>query len=209
MISAIIALSASSLKPVFVNAGVSTGPGLRPLTRIPRGSSSADSVRASDSRAALLAAYTLLVGRPMRALTEPQRIIEDGLFSSGSSAWIKKNGPFRLMFIRRSQASSCQASSGACVTSPALRNTASRRGQRAARVSASAFCEVISPASVGITQALSPRMRSASARVSGLRPVTATRAPSAINACAVARPMPLVPPVINVYLSVKRPMFFS
>lgn len=51
----------TSLKEFFTESGnewihVETGPGLKPLTRIPRGKSSADSVRASDNNPALLAA---------------------------------------------------------------------------------------------------------------------------------------------------------
>lgn len=50
------ACSSASANPSLPNAGVSVGPGLRPLTRMPRACSSPDSVLASDSKPALLAA---------------------------------------------------------------------------------------------------------------------------------------------------------
>src|SRR5579862_5310298 len=51
-----------------------------------------------------------------------------------------------------------------------------------------------------MTVAFAPSVFRAAAMVSGLRPVTRTRAPSACRSWAVARPMPVVPPVIRMFL---------
>ena len=55
-ISSCMALCCSKDSPSLPRAGVSVGPGLKPLTRMPRAASSAESVRASDRSPALLAA---------------------------------------------------------------------------------------------------------------------------------------------------------
>ena len=50
---------------------VETGPGLTTLTRMPLLNSSEDRLFASEINAALLAAYTLVLGMPIWALIEP------------------------------------------------------------------------------------------------------------------------------------------
>src|SRR5258706_13768224 len=54
-----------------------------------------------------------------------------------------------------------------------------------------------------------PSFSRACLSVSGSRPEIATRAPSAAKACAVARPMPLLPPVTKTTLSWKRWFFMA
>jgi len=142
----------------------------------------------------------------MWALVEPHTMTELGLASRDSTDWIRKKGPFRLMSMSRSQVPAVQSSSGRCVTSPALANSTSRRGQRSASCRASACCEATSPASLRISQALSPSSRPACSRACALRPVMATVAPSARNWRAVSSPMPLLPPVIKANLSFSRVM---
>jgi hypothetical protein len=63
-------------------------------------------VRASEATAAFVAAYTLVFGMPICALIEALRTIEVGLANSGNSAWIRKNGPFRLIANERSKRAS-------------------------------------------------------------------------------------------------------
>ena len=67
-----------------------TGPALITLTRTPLLNSTADRVFASEIKAALLAAYTLVLGIPMWALIEPLRTMAAPGFRSGTSALIKK-----------------------------------------------------------------------------------------------------------------------
>ena len=52
--------------------------------------------------------------------------------------------------------------------------------------------------------AASPSSARAASSVDWLRPVIATRAPSATNSLAVAKPMPLLPPVIRAALFARR-----
>ncbi len=80
-----------------LNRDVVTGPGLTTLTRMPLLNSSEERVFASEINAALLAAYTLVLGMPMWALIEPLSTMAAPGFRSGSSALIKKYGPFTLV----------------------------------------------------------------------------------------------------------------
>jgi hypothetical protein len=59
-----LASTASCDKPVLLWKGVAIAPGLIALTRIPRPTSSAENVFASDRTAALLADTTLVPGIP-------------------------------------------------------------------------------------------------------------------------------------------------
>ncbi len=60
------------------------------------------------------------------------------------------------------------------------------------------------PASEAMTLMPTPSSLRAAARLSGFRPVTATFPPSACSSFAVAKPMPVVPPVTNAVLPSKR-----
>ena len=186
--------------PILPWSGVAIGPGLIALTRMPRGSSSPESVLASESSPALVAAYTLELGMPMWALIEVLRTIEAGSARSGSRAWIRKNGPFRLTATERSKPASSHRSSGRKSPTPALTNSTSRPPKARSTASAIDRWPATSPASARITVTSSPSSARVASMPAGLVPVTATRAPSARNCRAASRPMPLVPPVIRARL---------
>src|SRR5450830_1106924 len=88
--AAAISPSCSAAKPRRPYRGVVTGPGLTTLTRTPCGISSAESVLASEIKAALLAAYTDELGMPMWALIEPFRTMAAPGFNRAARAWIRK-----------------------------------------------------------------------------------------------------------------------
>jgi hypothetical protein len=60
-----------------------------------------------------------------------------------------------------------------------------------------------------ITRASGPSSVWATFKVRSLRPVMATRAPSRMNALAVASPMPLLPPVTTATLSLNLPLIVA
>ena len=61
--------------PALPKIGVSIGPGLTTLTRMPADTSSAPRLRPSERTAALLAAYSAPPGSPLPAATEALRTI--------------------------------------------------------------------------------------------------------------------------------------
>ena len=89
--------SSSLLKPSLPTSGVWVSPGLTTLTRMPRGESSAASVRPRDRTAAFVAEYTLVFGRPDCATTEALRMIDASSESRGRAFWTVKNNPRTLM----------------------------------------------------------------------------------------------------------------
>src|ERR1700736_1162935 len=82
---------------------------------------------------------------------------------------------------------------------PAFKKAPSRRSANVLISSPSAWAAARSPESEARTTT-PRRVFLAEARVSGLRPVTMTFAPWALKSWAVARPMPVVPPVIRMVL---------
>ena len=145
---------------------------------------------------------------PICELIEVISTIDAGLLKTGKSAWIRKNGPLKLMLSERSKALSSHFSSGAISAIPALMKRISSRPNSLRIVSATCFWPDAFPASDAITSTrLSPSSLRAASRVCSSLPVIATRAPSSRNCRAVSSPMPLVPPVIRAFLFFSRFMF--
>ncbi|KWA57720.1 hypothetical protein WT42_07565 [Burkholderia stagnalis] len=142
-------------------------------------------------------------------MIEPLITIDAPRFSSGTSDWIWKYAPFTLVSKTWSHSASSMSANGASFATPALTNTASSRAPAAAIALASSRAAATLPVSLRIASASPPSVRCAAASASASRPVMITRAPSDANACAAARPMPLVPPVTSTVLPVKRSMMFS
>src|SRR5580765_7252836 len=146
----------------------------------------------------------LEVGMPMCALIDVFSTIEAGLAKSGSSAWTRKNGPLKLIASERSTAASSHCSIGRRSATPALTTRTSSPPKAWPIVLARAACAATCPASDATTSAPEPSVFPAASSVLGLLPVIATRAPSARNSCAVARPIPVVPPVMRARLPLRR-----
>src|SRR6267142_3139696 len=146
----------------------------------------------------------LEVGMPMWALIDVFSTIEAGFAKSGSSAWTRKNGPLKLIASERSTAASSHCSSGRRSATPALTTRMSSPPKAWPTVLTSAACAATWPASEATTSAPEPSVLPAASSVVGLLPVIATRAPSVRNSCAVARPIPVVPPVMSARLPLRR-----
>src|SRR4051812_23064320 len=146
----------------------------------------------------------LEVGMPMWALIDVFSTIDAGFAKSGSRAWTRKNGPLKLIASDRSTAASSHCSSGRRSATPALTTSTSSPPNAWRMVVARAACAATRPASEAITSAPGPSALPAASSVFGLLPVIATRAPSVRNSCAVARPMPVVPPVMSARLPLRR-----
>src|SRR6266850_2179548 len=144
------------------------------------------------------------VGMPMWALIDVFSTIEAGFAKSGSSAWTRKNGPLKLIASERSTAASSHCSSGRRSATPALTTRMSSPPKAWPTVLTSAACAATWPASEATTSAPEPSVLPAASSVVGLLPVIATRAPSVRNSCAVARPIPVVPPVMSARLPLRR-----
>jgi hypothetical protein len=108
-----------------------------------------------------------------------------------------------------SQNASVTSGNGVNLAMPALMNMASSLMSRLVRVAARDFAAATSAASLRSATTLPRRVVLAFSRVCGSRPVMTTRAPSAANACAVASPMPVVPPVTKTVFPSKRFMTIS
>jgi hypothetical protein len=108
--------------PMRPKMGVATGPGLTALTRMPRPISSADSVRANERTAALVAAYTLLPGMPSSLAPEVVSTIEAPSRSTGCAFSTVCSTPLTLMSKSLSKCSFVIAASGKNSATPALAN---------------------------------------------------------------------------------------
>src|SRR2546421_440362 len=120
----------------------------------------------------------------------------------GSAACSAKKAPLRLTPCTLSQNSSVTSGTAAKPPIPAFTNSTSMPPScsamraSAARLSAT---ELMSERTASM-----PLAAATCASVASLRPVIATRAPSARNALAAARPMPLLPPSTTTLLPAKR-----
>ena len=103
-----------------------------------------------------------------------------------------------------SNASTVEAPSGVPPAMPALANRMSYFPNFSAPSLIAASVAAMSVASATMASAFGPNSFAAASSVAWLRPVMTTLAPSATNSFAVARPMPLLPPVINAVLFVSR-----
>ena len=121
---------------------------------------------------------------------------------------MQTNVPRRFMPRMRSHSSiSISASGVALFSTPALLNAQSRRPKALTARATAAWTSSGFDTSQVIASTSAPAALTCSAvscRATSPRSVTATRAPSAANATAVARPMPLAAPVINTVLPSKR-----
>ncbi len=142
----------------------------------------------------------------MRALTGPPRIA--GTDYSAAAAGGVKNGPFRLM-PSDDLGSSCHASSGACVTSPALKHRVEawpaggkRLRQRFLRSNISRIGRDHPGLIAQNALCFGERFR-VTTDDGDMRPF-GEKTPAQWQANAAG-----FPPVISVYLPAKRPMFFS
>ncbi len=140
----------------------------------------------------------------MVAVTEPFRITDAPGFRCGSAAWTVKNTPTTLVRSRSSTILSSVCPTGVAPPMPALANTTSSPPRRSAASATARSVAATSPASAWIATTSPPSARAAASSLSLLRPVIATRAPSARNSLAVAKPIPLLPPVIRAVLPSSR-----
>jgi len=126
------------------------------------------------------------------------RMIEPPMRMSGAADWTANSTPFRLVPIILSNCCSMIFPSGAATT--ALASTTSRRPCHALTSLSGASIAAGLPASARTPEALGPIFATASSILPRSRPVTTTVAPSATNSLAIAKPIPVVPPVITATL---------
>src|SRR5205823_14922270 len=120
----------------------------------------------------------------------------------GSAACTAKNAPRRLTPCTLSQNSSVTSCTAAKPPTPALTCSTSMPPSSPAMCASAARLSATEPMSE--RTASRPLSAATCASVASLRPVIATRAPSAWNARAAARPMPLLPPSTTTVLPAKR-----
>ena len=117
--------------------------------------------------------------------------------------------PFTLASKTRSKCSSVASATGANWPMPAFTNRTSKRPKlrRTSLITRSRSSATVTSAR-SVTRSLgnasSPSSAAADWSVPASRPVIATRAPARRNSSAVARPMPLLPPVIRAILPASR-----
>src|SRR3989454_546480 len=189
--------------------GVSVAPGLTAFTRMRRSLRSVVNVRAKERTAALVALYTLFDANPLLPTTEAFRMIDAPSESSGNAFCTVNRTPFTLMSKIESKNSSVIVPKGAYLATPAFANTISslpfsrlicaKRRSRSPRFDTSPWMPVT----------FLPMSLTAVASSESRRPVMKTYAPSFTNAFAVARPMPLLPPVMSAIFPSRLPMSFS
>jgi len=196
--------NASAVGAAGDQIGVRVAPGTTTLTRMPRGASSAASTRAIARTPALLAAYAEYAGAPRTACTEPFKMTDAPLWRCAAAACTVKNTDDRLVRRRRSNVCADVAPTGVVPPMPALANTMSSLPKRWIAAAIACSGEPGSVMSAWIANALAPSSRVAASRVLALRPVMATSAPSAMKRRAVARPMPLFPPVMKAIFPASR-----
>src|SRR5712692_1379681 len=100
-------------------------PGATVFTRMPRPTSSPAAVRARERSAALVAAYALVPGEPLRSTTLVFKIIEAPSFRKGSAFWMVKYAPLILVSNCSSKALSEVSAKGANFAMPAFTNKTS------------------------------------------------------------------------------------
>src|SRR3989454_5226859 len=186
--------------------GVSVAPGLTAFTRMRRSLRSVVNVRARERTAALVALYTLFDANPLLPTTEAFRMIDAPSESSGNAFCTVNRTPFTLMSKIESKNSSVIVPKGAYLATPAFANTTSslpfsrlicaKRRSRSPRCDTSP-CTPVTFLPIAFTAAASSGSR---------RHVMKTYAPSFTNCFAVARPMPLLPPVTSAILPSSFPM---
>lgn len=113
----------------------------------------------------------------------------------GARRWSVKYAPFALTSNTSSKACSVASFTDPAWLIPALMNRASMPPNVSRIVVASSSISAIRDASLCTAITSSPSSRRASATCAAARPVTRTRAPSSLRNPAVARPIPLVPPM--------------
>ena len=133
--------------------------------------------------------------------------IEPPSFILGAAFWTVKNTDLKLSAATASNSSSV-TSRNDCggLSPPAFTTTTSIGPSFAAASSKSRSRSSTEVTSQGMAIARSPRATEAASSRRGSRPQTATRAPSARNARATARPIPLVPPVTTATLPSSLPL---
>src|SRR5438874_5940559 len=120
----------------------------------------------------------------------------------GSAACTAKNAPRKLTPCTLSQNSSVTSCTAAKPPTPAFTCSTSMPPSRSAMRASAARLSATEPMSE--RTASMPLSAATCASVASLRPVIATRAPSAWNPRAAARPMPLLPPSTTTVLPAKR-----
>ncbi len=117
--------------------------------------------------------------------------------SRGRAFCTRKYAPRMLMANVSSKSSSLDWSKGTNLPTPALMKMTSRRPNRSRTAATSRSASGTDAASLCTTSASRPSSSCAVFNVLGSRPVMAILAPSALKARAVARPIPLLPPVMR------------
>src|SRR3954454_21476678 len=196
--------------------GVRTTPGEIALTRTAGDPNSAAHARVKVSIAPFVDAYSAPTEIPNRATQEPRLMIDPDprAVISGGIAAVRKNGALTLTASTSSNIASSTVSVvepgkiPALLTSTSIRPPSARVASVArprdacAEPSRSAAMNSARPPAAWICSTTSaPRWR--------LRPLTMTRAPSAANAVAIARPMLLVAPVTSAVLSSSRVLIWG
>src|SRR3954452_11362916 len=123
---------------------------------------------------------------------------------SGMTALAHRYTPFRLVAISASQASSSISTTEPRAPYPALLTRISIRPWRAAAAATPAVTSAARETSITTAVARSPISRATRSTAAPSRSAMTTSAPSAANSEAVARPMPLAPPVIRATLLARR-----
>ena len=127
--------------------------------------------------------------------------IEPPSFILGAAFWTVKNTDLKLSVATASNSSSVTSRKDCGGLSPPAFTTTMSIGPSFAAASANSESRSsIEVTSQGMASARSPRATEAASILRGSRPQTATRAPSARNTRATARPIPLVPPVTTATL---------
>ena len=157
----------------------------------PRRAAAGDFTANRDKAAPVLWSEQVLKGGAVSAVV---------LNSGGANACTVKYGPLTLMSNSLSYISSVTSPNGADAVTPALTNSASTPPNRSLTVPARALMSGRDAASLRTAVARPPSCSSAASRVDRVRPVISTCAPPSANNRAVARPMPLLPPVITIFL---------
>jgi hypothetical protein len=141
---------------------------------------------------------------PIWALIEVLSTMEACFEKIGSSAWIRKYGPFTLIAIDLSKAASLHCSSGPNSATPALTKRMSR-WPKASLIALGDCLLARRIAGIGLDhQCLVAKLGAGCLDALGAAAGDRDRAPSAMNWRAVSRPMPLVPPVIRAVLFCRR-----
>ena len=176
--------------------GVSMKPGLTAFTRMRRSFKSVVQVRANERTAAFVALYTLFAGNPFAG--DDGRIQDDrgAIRQQRQRLLHREQEAFHIDVEDRVIVLLSDLAEGAYFATPAFANTISscpspagcaKRRSRSPRFDTSPWTPVT----------LLPISLTAAANSGSRRPVMKTYAPSFTNCFAVARPMPLLPPVMR------------